>query len=130
MEKKLTAFEREESKQFEIFYIGARRISGLQDFTDAEGDSKIAVGDAIAYKYEIVSLLGRGSFGRVFKAYDHKKKEYVALKIIKNQEKFTTQARVEIEILETAILNDPKLRNNIVRLKGSFVFRGHTVLKF
>jgi hypothetical protein len=35
MEKKLTAFEREESKQFEIFYIGARRISGMQDFTDS-----------------------------------------------------------------------------------------------
>ena len=40
------------------------------------------------------------------------------------------QAKVEIEILETAILHDPKLRNNIVRLKGSFIFRGHTCLKF
>lgn len=27
-------------------------------------------------------------------------------------------------------MNDPKLRNNIVRLKGSFIFRGHTCLKF
>ena len=88
------------------------------------------MGDGIAYKYEIVSLLGRGSFGRVFKAYDHKKKEYIALKVIKNQEKFNTQAKVEIEILETAILHDPKLKNNIIRLKGSFVFRGHTCLKF
>jgi dual specificity tyrosine-phosphorylation-regulated kinase 2/3/4 len=102
----------------------------LQDFTDAEGDPKINVGDSIAYKYEIVSTLGRGSFGRVYKAYDHKKREYVALKVIKNQEKFNTQAKVEIAILETAILHDPKLRNNIIRLKGSFIFRGHTCLKF
>jgi serine/threonine protein kinase len=43
------------------------------------------VGDSVAYKYEIESLLGKGSFGRVFKAYDHKKKEHIALKIIKNQ---------------------------------------------
>lgn len=32
--------------------------------------------------------------------------------------------------MERALLHDPKLRNNIVRLKGSFIFRGHTCLKF
>lgn len=68
-----------------MLFIGSRRIVSQQDFTDSEGDPKVSVGDAIAYKYEIISVLGRGSFGRVFKAYDHKKREYVALKIIKNQ---------------------------------------------
>lgn len=85
IEKKLTSFEREEVKQYEVFYVGTRRISSLHDFTDAEGDPKVTIGDAIAYKYEIISLLGKGSFGRVYKAYDHKKKEAIALKIIKNQ---------------------------------------------
>jgi serine/threonine protein kinase len=99
LEKKLTPFEKEESRHFELLFVGSRRISSLADFTDPEGDPKVVPGDAIAYKYEVIALLGRGSFGRVFKAYDHKKKEYVALKIIKNQEKFTIQARVEIEIL-------------------------------
>jgi hypothetical protein len=32
------------------------------------------IGDSIAYKYEIVENIGRGSFGKVFKAFDHKKK--------------------------------------------------------
>lgn len=30
--------------------------------------------DGIAYRYEIISSLGHGSFGKVFKAFDHKKK--------------------------------------------------------
>jgi dual specificity tyrosine-phosphorylation-regulated kinase 2/3/4 len=94
LEKRLTAFEREEAKQYELYFVGARRVGSLVEFTDAEGDARVAVGDAIAYKYEIVGVLGRGSFGKVFKAWDHKKKEHIALKIIKNQEKFTVQARV------------------------------------
>ena len=44
--------------------------------------------DSIAYRYEIISQLGFGSFGKVYKAFDHKKKEYIALKIIKSQKKF------------------------------------------
>ena len=55
---------------------------------------KISVGDSIAYRYEILSSLGQGSFGQVFKCIDHKKNEEVALKIIKNHPKFNRQAKV------------------------------------
>lgn len=54
------------------------------------------MGDSIMYKYQILENLGRGSFGKVFKAFDHKKKQYVALKIIKSQLKFTNQAKIEV----------------------------------
>ena len=88
------------------------------------------VHDSIAYRFQIISMFGKGSFGKVFKAFDHKKKQLVALKIIKAQKKFVTQAKVEIEILQTALLKDPKLRSNIVKMKGSFVFRGHSCITF
>lgn len=90
----------------------------------------MVIGDAIIYRYEILSLLGQGSFGQVFKAYDHKKKEHVALKIIRNEPKFNKQAKVEIRILENVIINDPKFRSNIVQLKHAFFFRGHACLVF
>ena len=44
-------------------------------------------------------MIGKGSYGQVFKAFDHKQKEEVALKIIKNEAKFSKQAFVEIKIL-------------------------------
>lgn len=61
-----------------------------------------------------MAAIGRGTFGQVFKAYDHKSKEYVALKVIKNDQKFTTQARVEVKILKTINEQDPQKKSNII----------------
>jgi len=113
-----------------VYFLGKRRIQAKKDFTDSDGDPKIKIGDSIAYRYEVIEQLGRGSFGKVFKVFDHKKKEMVALKIIKSQMKFIKQARVEVDILEAALIKDPKQKCNIVRMKGSFVFRGHSCITF
>lgn len=80
----LTPFEQEEINRHEVFYIGRRRIISEKDFTDKNGDAKVAVYDSIIYRYEVLDILGKGSFGQVFKVYDHKKKELCALKIIRN----------------------------------------------
>jgi dual specificity tyrosine-phosphorylation-regulated kinase 2/3/4 len=39
------------------------------------------------YRYEIVKKLGKGSFGIVVRAFDHKLKEFVALKVLKNKKR-------------------------------------------
>lgn len=39
------------------------------------------------FRYEINKKVGKGSFGVVMRAYDHKEKEYVALKILKNKKR-------------------------------------------
>jgi dual specificity tyrosine-phosphorylation-regulated kinase 2/3/4 len=41
----------------------------------------------IAYRYEVVKKLGKGSFGIVLRCFDHKAKEFVALKILKNKKR-------------------------------------------
>lgn len=43
--------------------------------------------DHISYRFEVVKRLGKGSFGQVFKCFDHKKKETVALKILRNKKR-------------------------------------------
>ena len=47
--------------------------------------------DHIAYRYEVHRVLGKGSFGQVVHAYDHKLHVSVALKIVRNEQRFHRQ---------------------------------------
>ena len=79
-----------------IYFIGekAEKIKGscLEEhnngYDDENGDYKIVIGDHLVYRYEVLEKLGSGSFGQCVKCFDHKKKELIALKIIKNSKKF------------------------------------------
>ena len=70
------------------------------------GDIKVKIGDHISFRYEILGVLGKGSFGQVFKVFDHKKQKMFALKIIRNKERFNVQGLVEIKLLEACLKND------------------------
>jgi len=69
-------------------------------FDDDIGNYIIVQGDHLAYRYEIVGILGKGSFGQVCKCLDHKTGKIVAVKIIRNKQRFHTQALVEVNILQ------------------------------
>ena len=51
-------------------------------------------------RYEILSTLGEGTFGKVVKVKDHEKEDYVAMKIIKNIHKYREAAKLEINVLQ------------------------------
>lgn len=44
--------------------------------------------DHIAYRYEVLEVIGKGSFGQVLKCLDHKTNEMVAIKIIRNKKRY------------------------------------------
>jgi dual specificity tyrosine-phosphorylation-regulated kinase 2/3/4 len=44
--------------------------------------------DHLGYRFELMGTLGRGSFGQALKCFDHKNKQLMALKIIRNKKKF------------------------------------------
>lgn len=130
----LNSYEQTEILSYtEIFYIGygvpkLKPISQCNfGFDDDKGDYKIFTSDQIAYRFEIKSLMGRGSFGQVVKAFDHKEKKEIALKIIKNRPRFYQQALEEIEILKYIKDKDPNEAYCVVHLLGNFVFRNHMV---
>lgn len=117
-----------------VYFAGLdqrRKLFSLSSYDDENCDYKTIPGDHIAYRYEILSYLGKGSFGQVVKALDHKTGDTVALKVIKNKKKFHEQAAIERHMLE--YLNQYGGNDNesvFIRLRDSFTFRGHCVFVF
>lgn len=67
---------------------------------DADGHLIYHSGDCLLGRYRIQSTLGEGTFGRVVKVKDEVMESTMALKIIKNVEKYREAARLEINALE------------------------------
>lgn len=97
-------------------------------FDDDNGDYRLLVGDHIAYRYEILQPLGKGSFGQVIKSTDHKEKRTVAVKIIRNKSRFHHQAGVEVKILKFLKKHDSHDDFNVVHILDYLVFRKHIVI--
>lgn len=118
---KLTEYEKTEILQFkEIFYAGKeKRLKSLQ-VDDEKKNLVLCEGDHVAYRYEIMKLLGQGSFSQVYEAYDWKNKKPVALKVIRNKPKLQKQAKIEVNILK--FLKDCPQLSSFLK---SFPFRSH-----
>ena len=69
-------------------------------YDDDNHDYIVRHGERFLDRYEIDSLIGKGSFGQVVKAYDHEEQCHVAVKIIKNKKPFLNQAQIEVKLLE------------------------------
>jgi dual specificity tyrosine-phosphorylation-regulated kinase 2/3/4 len=121
----LNIFERGEIIDYkEVYFCGARgakkHVGDLDHSTnnfgydDDRGDYNIVMGDHLAYRYEVVDMLGKGSFGQVVRCIDHKTGQLVAIKIIRNKKRFHQQALVEVNILQ-------KLREWVRNLRSSMI---------
>ena len=82
-------------------------------FDNAESDYILRVSDLIVTpegrEYEIIDLLGKGTFGQVVKCETKGVKETVAIKVIKNKKAFKNQGVVEIKILDNVRLQNKLL---------------------
>jgi len=99
-------------------------------YDDANHDYIVNPGEKWMDRYEIDSLIGKGSFGQVVKAFDHSDQEPVAIKIIKNKKPFLNQAQIEVKLLELMNKHDAENKYYIVKLKRHFMFRNHLCLVF
>eukprot|EP00826_Nyctotherus_ovalis_P058238 TRINITY_DN798_c0_g3_i2.p1 TRINITY_DN798_c0_g3~~TRINITY_DN798_c0_g3_i2.p1 ORF type:complete len:311 (-),score=83.76 TRINITY_DN798_c0_g3_i2:1307-2239(-) len=130
--KELTPSEKSEILDYDMIYYMGNGVARLNfentgSYDDENGDYNTYVGEQLGYRYEIIDILGKGSFGQAIKCLDHKKQKLVALKIIKSNKRFYHQALVEVKILKYIRDNDPEGKANVVKILDSFLFREHIV---
>ncbi|XP_068046855.1 dual specificity tyrosine-phosphorylation-regulated kinase 4 isoform X2 [Anomalospiza imberbis] len=135
----LTVYEQKEIFNYtELWFLGleAKKIEGLPEtqnnncYDDEHGSYLKVLHDHIAYRYEVLEVIGKGSFGQVAKCLDHKTNELVALKIIRNKKRFHSQALVEVKILDALLKKDQDDTHNIIHMKEYFYFRNHFCISF
>jgi hypothetical protein len=128
----LSDFEKGEILDYNtIYYMGngvaKANLEPMTGYDDDKGDYNTYVGEQINYRYEILDILGKGSFGQVLKCVDHKEDKLVAVKIIRSKKKFYKQATVEAKILQYIKEHDRKSEGNVVEIFDYFMFRKHVV---
>jgi dual specificity tyrosine-phosphorylation-regulated kinase 2/3/4 len=84
-------------------------------FDNENQEYNVVMHEHLAYRYEVVKKLGKGSFGIVLRVFDHKTKEFVALKILKNKKRLYKQGLVEARLIENLNKADPEDKKNIIR---------------
>ncbi|XP_068706963.1 dual specificity protein kinase CLK2-like [Montipora foliosa] len=106
----------------------SRGLSSVKD--DEDGHLIYRHGDMLNSRYEIGSLLGEGTFGKVLDCLDRKTNAYVAIKVIKNVEKYREAAKLEIKALEKIQQRDRNGKSLCVVLLDWFNHHGHMCLVF
>lgn len=89
------------------------------------------IGSQEGQQYQIMDLLGQGTFGQVVKCQNIKTKELFAIKVIKNKPAYYNQSLVEVAILDALNKShDPDDKHHLVRMKLHFVFKSHLCIGF
>ncbi|XP_029378250.1 dual specificity tyrosine-phosphorylation-regulated kinase 4-like [Echeneis naucrates] len=141
----LTDFELEEIKEYkQVWYLGqeatkARSSKAAEPqntksfnfgYDTKDGFYKAIINDHLAFRFEILGVIGAGYSGQVLKCMDHKNMELVAVKVIRNKKSVNELGKAEIKILEVLRELDKNNTANIVHMKESFYFRNHLCITF
>ncbi|KAJ8699713.1 serine/threonine protein kinase, CMGC, dual-specificity [Pleurotus ostreatus] len=131
----LSDYERKEILDYpSVYCIGAKskkkpatpeNSTNNYGYDDERGDYLVVSHDHLAYRYEVIDTLGKGSFGQVLHCRDHCTGESVAIKIIRNKKRFHHQALIEIKILDNLRKWDSEEKHHVIKMTEHFYFRNH-----
>ncbi|KAJ3201845.1 dual specificity protein kinase kns1 [Entophlyctis luteolus] len=109
----------------------AKLTKTLPDCDDKDGHYIVRSGDFLTSRYQIVRLLGQGTFGKVVEAVDcTRNNSRVAIKIIRSVQKYHEAAKIEVKVLTALKKNDPMNLKRCIHLLSTFEHRNHTCMVF
>ncbi|KAG7472623.1 hypothetical protein MATL_G00110700 [Megalops atlanticus] len=135
----LSTLEQQEIYSYpEIYFLGLNAKkrpavaggSNNNGYDDDQGGYIHVPHDHLAYRYEFLKVIGKGSFGQVAKVYDHKTQQHLALKMVRNEKRFHRQAAEEVRILDHLRKQDKTGSMNVVHMLENFTFRNHICMTF
>ncbi|MEW5320462.1 MAG: hypothetical protein WDW38_011533 [Sanguina aurantia] len=90
--------QRGNSTQHNIVCPNNKRVHGSRGSQGSppDGHYVYVIGENLSSRYKILSKMGEGTFGRVLECWDRKHKEYVAIKIVRNIDKYRHAAMIEV----------------------------------
>lgn len=129
--------------------------------TNSHGEyTNTMIGTHLAFRYKILEIMGKGSFGMCLKVDDYGEKfktkmrnptatsnsfsisinqnyhdsndtsTMKCLKILRSKSKVTSQGKTEVSLLQYVLQKDSGDTSNIVRMERSFMIRGHLAIVF
>ncbi|KAJ3382492.1 dual specificity protein kinase kns1, partial [Entophlyctis sp. JEL0112] len=103
----------------------------LAECDDKDGHYIVRAGDFLTSRYQIVRLLGQGTFGKVVEAIDCSRSgARVAIKIVRSVQKYREAAKIEVKVLTALKKNDPLNLKRCIHLLSTFEHRNHTCMVF
>jgi CDC-like kinase len=127
-DQKGSAKSNEDTPSVDDRFKEPERQPSLDD--DESGHLIYKPGNVINSRYEVLRTVGEGTFGKVAECIDIRKQGRIALKIIKNVDKYRESAKLEINVLEKIKEKDPKGENLCVQMLDYFDYYGHMCISF
>ncbi|PTB66295.1 serine threonine protein kinase CMGC group [Trichoderma citrinoviride] len=118
-------FPPKKSAEVPVRVVNDRHYNKNTKVDDDDGHYIVVPDAELTDKYQIVRLLGQGTFGKVVEARDVKRGKPVAVKIIRSVQKYRDASRIELRVLNTLKANDEENRNRCIHLRDCFDYRGH-----
>ncbi|KAF4664375.1 hypothetical protein FOL47_005156 [Perkinsus chesapeaki] len=96
-----------------------------------DGSYRFISHDHFAYRFEVLNLIGRGTFGQVAEVFDHRIRRRLAMKTVMSQNRARHREMLELKALKRlAHINRKNDNTCIIEYLGSFKFRNHTCFLF
>ncbi|KAK3368242.1 kinase-like domain-containing protein [Podospora didyma] len=92
---------------------------------DEDGHYIVVPDNDLTDRYQMIRLLGQGTFGKVVQARDKRRNKFVAIKIIRSVQKYRDASKIELRVLATLKANDEENRNRCIHLRDCFDYKGH-----